>query len=218
MPHRPPIDLLPLKDAVRGLRDVAKRGVATLHDTLPLADLPGPAAHLADKALEQARVMGQMADRGLSNFAHSLLDDQVGVHLDDGAAQAETRFAATLYACLQEVMPYLGDDPSGISETAARAAWRKVQAQGNATDSLVAAQLLLALEAVGLIRPLIATPAANLRPALFASLLAMLADPDHPAPLLPATADLALALASDLAKIDNPSALVALFEEFRHHV
>ncbi|MDP3379528.1 MAG: hypothetical protein Q8S53_14275 [Brevundimonas sp.] len=218
MPHRPPIDILPLKDAARGLRAAAKRGVAALQDTLPLADLPAPAAALADKALEQARVVGQLADRSLSDLAHSLLDDRGAVHLDDMEHQAETRFAGMLYAALRQVLPRLGADPAGISETAARAAWRKVQAEGAASDAAVAARLLLALEEVKLVHP--AQPGADLplRPALFAVLLAMLAQPDAPTPLLPAAADLALALGPDLADAGGADALAALFEKFRHHV
>ena len=223
MPHRPPIDLLPLKDAARAIRAAAKRGVTALQDTLPLADLPAPAVALADKALEQARMVGQMADRGLSDLAHSLLDDRGAVHLDDMTAQLETRFAGMLYASLQEVLPRLGIDRAEISETAARAAWRKVQAEGAATDTQIAAQLLLALEDVKLIHSMAARDGAGLRPGLFAVLLAMLAQADDPTPLLPAAADLALALGTDLLNAGQTNArgadaLAALFEKYRHHV
>jgi hypothetical protein len=223
MPHRPPIDLLPLKDAARGLRAAAKRGVVALQETLPLADLPAPAIALADKALEQARVVGQMADRSLSDLAHSLLDDRGAVHLDDMARQAETRFCGMVYAALQEVLPRLEVDPAGISETAARAAWRKVQTEGAATDTQVAAQLLLALEEVKLMPHLSPSADPRLRPGLFAVLLAMLAQPEDPTPLLPAAADLALALGPDLSdagqlNTGGADGLAALFEKYRHHV
>jgi hypothetical protein len=63
----------------------------------------------------------------------------------------------------------------------------------------------------------------RLRPGLFAVLLAMLAQPEDPTPLLPAAADLALALGPDLSdagqlNTGGADGLAALFEKYRHHV
>lgn len=220
MPQRPPIDILPLKDAARGLRAAARRGMAALHDSLPLTDLPDPAKHLADQALGQARALGAIADRGLSGLAHALFDPPHDpINLGDMQTDAEAVFAAALYQALQQVLDHMGSAETGISETAARAAWRRVQQhRGAESDNLAAAELLLALEEVGLILPQTATNTPDLRPALFAALLAMLAAPEDATPLLPAASDLAHALAHELSQAADAPALAALFKEFRHHV
>lgn len=227
-PHIPRLDTAPLKDVARSLRFVAERGGRTLQKSLPLDALPDPAARVADAAIATVLKVGQEAERGVSAFAHALLDrDEPPPPLDHPEEEAtESRFAAAAHDGLRDALARLGAESSLVSEMAARRAWRAVQQDGPARkDSETAAVLLLALDRVTVVREAVwqsgTTPAPDeaARTATFAVLLAMLADPAGYRALLPAVVDIALALRADIvAAGDDPASLAALFDEFRDHV
>lgn len=223
-PPFPPLDPAPLKDMARSLRFVAERGGRTLKEALPLDILPDPAARAADAALATLRKVGREADRSVSALAHALLDRK---DPSPSLSQtADTGFAAAIHDGLRVALSQMGVESSLISETAAGRAWATVhQAGPGGKDSETAAALFVALVQFHAVReaiwreeskPLLPTDTA--RVAIFAVLLAMLADPSGHAALLPAATDLALALRGDLADNDDATALAALFEEFRNHV
>ena len=214
-----PIDPLALKDAARGLRHLAREAGQTLREALPLIALPGPAA----LALDAIQHLGEAAERRVSTLAHAALDNAGPVALADPAL-AEERFAAALYLGLAQALKRLGADAPLIRETAARAAWRQALAAGPGSDSLMAGRLYLALGSTRPLRDATLPRDEDLslsraeRLAVFAVLLAMLADPSRAMDLVPASLDLTLALGADLEAAVTPDAVGRLFEEFRHHV
>jgi hypothetical protein len=227
LPPFPPLDPVPLKDMARSLRFVAERGGRTLRDTLPIDALPEPAARLADGALASVLRLGGQAQRGVSDLAHRLLDrdDPPPPLTGPDAAEAESRFAAAAHDGLRVALRQLGAEDSLIRETTARHVWAAVFAQGpKGSEGATAAALFQALEAAHVIRETVWPEAAALPPAearriaLFAVLLAMLADPADFHSRLHASVDLALALRADIAAAPDETRLAALFDEFRDHV
>ncbi len=227
-PTLPRLDPAPLKDMARSLRFVAERGGRTLQKSLPLDVLPDPAARVADAALSTVLKVGQKAEQGVSALAHALLDDDAPPPPLDHAAEAEgeARFAAAAHDGLRAALAQLGAESSLVSETAARRAWASVaEAGAGQKDSATAAALFLALSAHHAVREAIwpedmsLSPAEAARVAVFAVLLAMLADAAQFHGLLPAAVDIALALRADLAATaEDATRLAALFDEFRNHV
>lgn len=233
MPNRRPIspnplDVVPLKDVARSLRFIAERGGKTLRESLPLDSLPEPAARVAEGALSSVHRLGDAAGRHVSALAHALLDDDSAapVHLiTPDPAEAEARFAATVYTGLRLAMVRLGAENCLVSESAARAAWRVTQEDGPAdTDVRVAADLFEALLAQRAIRDAILPPACPFalaeatRIATFAVLLSLLGPGEAGEASIPAAVDLTLALRDDLAKANSAAAVAALLQEFRDHV
>lgn len=223
MPSRlplPPIDAAPIKDVARSLRFAVEQGGRSLKKGLPLEALPEPAVRLADAALATARRLGDRA----GSLAHVLLDgDDTPPPLSHPEeAEAEARFAAAAHDGLRAALKRLGAESCLVGEAAAAAAWRRATRASGGSDGATAAALYLALLDPPAIREVVwpegATPPAEAgRVAIFAVLLAMLADPAGYRDLIPAATDLALALAGDLSAADAP-ALHALFDEFRNHV
>lgn len=227
MPSRlplPPIDTSPIKDVARSLRFAVEQGGRSLRKGLPLEALPEPAARLADAALTTAWKIGDSAGRGVSSLAHLLDKDDTPPPLSHPEeATAEARFAAATHDGLRAALLRLGAEGCLVSEAAAVAAWRRVTRSAEASDSATAAALYLALLDPPAVREVVwpdaAAPVADAtRLAVFAVLLAMLADPAGYQEMLPAATDIALALADDLAKAEDPAALKTLFEDFRNHV
>ncbi len=220
----PPIDTAPIKDVARSLRFAVERGGRSLRRGLPLDVLPEPAARLADAALTTALIISGSAGRGVSSLAHLLEGDDTPPPLSHREeAAAEGRFAAAAHDGLRAALLRLGAESCLVSEAAAVAAWRRVTRSAAASDGATAASLYLALLDPPAVREVVwpeatTPPADATRIAVFAVLLAMLADPAGYQDLLPAATDLAMALAGDLAKADDPAALKTLFEEFRDHV
>lgn len=227
MPSRlplPPIDTAPIKDVARSLRFAVEQGGRSLRKGLPLDALPEPAARLADAALTTAWRIGDTAGRGVRSLAHLLEGDDTPPPLSHPEeAAAEARFAAVTHDGLRTALLRLGAESCLVSEAAAVAAWRRVTRSAEGSDSATAASLYLALLEPPAVREVVwpeavTPPAEATRVAVFAVLLAMLADPAGYQDLLPAATDLALALAGDLAKAADPAALKTLFEDFRNHV
>lgn len=231
MPHRPTAsDATPLKDAARGLRFAFDKGRATLKQALPLSLLPEPLAKAAGSALAGMDQITNAAERQTRSLARSLLpeDTSTTTSLDDltNAAGAEHRFAAAFYRGMQFSLRALGVDTALISETTASATYAQSLQHGTAaSDTALAARLMPALIAAGTLRD--ATLPATLdmtfaeltRLATFATLLALLSDDHDLTVTLPACANMALALRSEIAAAQNDeAALHRLFDEFRHHV
>lgn len=229
MPTRlpmPPIDTAPIKDVARSLRFAVQQGGRTLRKGLPLEALPEPAARFAGAALSTAQKLGDRAERGASTLVHALLDgDDTPPPLSQpDEVAAEARFAAAAHDGLKLALLQLGAETCLVSEAACAAAWRRVAHAGPADgDSAMAADLMLALLAAPALREVIwaegAIPPQDApRLAAFAVLLAMLADASGFRTLLPATTDIALAVAGDLAAAAGSDNLKTLFDEFRNHV
>lgn len=223
-PPLPPIDATPLKDIARSLRFAAERGGRTVSEALPRGALPDPAARLADAALATVRKIAKEADRGVSALAHAVLDRNDPP--PSLAQPTETGFSAVAHDGLRFALAHLGAESSLISETAAQRAWDQVSHSGaGAKDSATAAALFLAMLNGHVLREAIwgeaarkIAPADTERVAVFAVLLAMLAEPANPLSLVPAATDLAFALRADLAETADLTSLAALFEEFRNNV
>lgn len=227
MPSRlplPPIDTAPIKDVARSLRFAVEQGGRSLRKGLPLDALPEPAARLADAALTTAWKIGDSAGRGVSSLAHLLEGDDTPPPLSHPEeAAAEARFAAATHDGLRLALIRLGAERCLVSEAAAVVAWRRVIRAAEPSDSATAAALYLALLDPPAVREVVWADAKSPiteaeRVAVFAVLLAMLADPAGYQDLLRAATDLALALAGELAKADDPARLKTLFEDFRNHV
>lgn len=227
LPPFPPLHPAPLKDMARSLRFVAERGGRTLRDTLPIDALPRPAARLADGALASVLQLSGQAQRHVSDLAHRLLDrdDPPPPLTKPDSTDAEGRFAAAAHDGLRAALHQLGAEDSLIRETIARRVWSEVFAQGpKGSEGTTAAALFTALEEAKVIRETVwseanALPLAEARRiALFAALLAMLADPADFQSRLHASVDLALALRADIAAAQDGKSLATLFDEFRDHV
>lgn len=235
MPTRTPfalprLDAAPLKDVARSLRFVAERSRRTLKDNLPLNMLPEPAARLAEDALATMDRLGQTAQRGVSELAHIMLDPDgppPPLSIADpttDTAGAEAHFAAAAHDGLREALLHLGATSALVSESAAARAWHQAMAAGMGdSEGTAAAALFDAMLREGVIRETIWPEQAALsagdgrRVAVFAVLLAMLADPTDFDSRLRAATDMALALRADIIPA-QPKDLLALFNEFRDHV
>ena len=125
-------DPMPLREALRGLRHVMRRGGATVRDTLSVDMLPRPAADFAGSVLRDAEYLARGADRIASGLAKKVLGgtelspatlDDLVVTGNDGAL-----FAAGAYPALGCILERLGVDDAFISEAAARAAFARALA------------------------------------------------------------------------------------------
>jgi hypothetical protein len=218
---------MPLREALRGLRHVMRRGGATFRDTLSVDMLPRPAAELAGSMLRDAEHLARGADRIASDLANKVLGtsglspatlDELAATGNDGAL-----FAAGAYPALGSILGRLGVDDAFISEAAARTAFSRALAQaresepgterhdlsqpnGNAQARLGAA-LTLAMIETRTLRGLSGArdtrvPPAALEPvALFALMLWLQSNArdDENAAALSAATDLSVVLADDIA-------------------
>ena len=230
MPNRPPLpppplDPAPLKDMARLLHFAARQGGRSLRRGLPPGTLPEPAIRLADAAFASAERLGKEARRGASALGRAVLGEDAPPpplsHPEEAAAAA--RFAAAAHDGLRIALAHLGAESCLVSEAAAQSAWRQAtQDSAGQSDSATAAALFAALLAVQAVRETVWTeggpqPAGAPRLAVYATLLAMLAEPAGFRDLIPAATDIALALQGELA-VAQPAALQAMFDEFRAHV
>lgn len=205
----PPPDALPLREALRGLRFLLRRGGETLAETLGVENLPGPAGDLAGIAEKASELASGVARSVLTPAAPppDTLD-----HL------SQAQFGAAIYVALRSVLKRLGAPGVLVSEAAARAAWQSDPAR-----------LALSLVDHKVIRGLLAheaeqVPGAALEPvAIFAVLLwlqAARSDAENEA-VLDAATDLALAKAADIAAAmasADHARITALFARLVPHV
>ena len=231
-PIRP--DPMELREALRGLRHMLRRGGETLRETVSMDALPGPAADLAGSVLREVEALAKGVDHMASGLAKTVLGgaDYPSSSLHDLAARhdAEARFAAAVYAALRDVLHRLGAPGTFVSEAGARKAYARIaSSEPPTTTARLAASLTIDLIDERVLRGATAeeaarVPGAALGPvALFAVMLWLQSErseDENEAALLAAT-DLAVALAADVAKAcaDRDAAkLEALYAEFASRV
>ena len=225
-------DAMPLREALRGLRHVLRKGGETLKDTMTVVDtLPQPAAHLAGVVLREvdafAKGMDQAAS-GLANKVFGLPDPTTpSLHAFIGKEDGDAEFAAAFYAAAQAVLRRLGAPGVFISEAGARKAFQHIR-PFSAPAAEVAAALAIALHDAKVLKgtndEAARVPALLVEPvALFAVMLWLQSQrpeaEDEAA--LDAATDLSVALATDVTKAcseRNQADLAALFSEFADHV
>lgn len=230
-PTRP--DPMPLREALRGLRHMLRRGGESLADTMSVDVLPQPAADLAGAILRDMEGLVRNVDEVASGIAKSVLGagDPPTISLAEfGLLQdAGARFGEAVYVALQSVLKRLGAAEVFVSEAAARKVYGPAMVGDIATPAAAAASLTLALLAARVIRDAQSWATARvseaaLQPvAIFAVLLwlqSARSDPENEAALDAAT-DLAVALAPDVAAAcasHDLAALAALYEKYAPHV
>ncbi len=223
-PIRP--DPMPLREALRGLRHVLRRGGETLAQTITVDALPGPAAGIAGAVLREVGGLAHQVDRVASGLAKSMLggnDPGVANLTDLGHARdGDARFAEAVYVALRSVLKRLGAPGAFVSEAAAR----KVYAQAGTTTAAV---LTLDLLAARVLRDAAAEDTARVPPselepvAIFAVLLwlqSARSEAENEAALDAAT-DLAIAIAPDVAQAcatGDAGRLTTLFDKYAAHV
>lgn len=150
-------DTMPLREALRGLRFLLRRGRDTVAETLSLDALPKPASSLAAVVLREADDLAKSVDTVASKAFKTVLGgqdspsaslDQIILH--DGA---EKEFAGAIYLALSSVLNRLGAESAFVSEMSARACfeeWRQDGLAGEPSDWL--ADLTLRLRDARVIR------------------------------------------------------------------
>ena len=234
MPNRlpQPPDAMPLREALRAMRHMLRKGGETLIDTIPVADLPVP--RLAGAVLQQVEALARGVDHVTSGMAKLVLgaSAQPSPSLPGIAGQAapDAAFAAACYAALRAVLAHLGVAGVFLSEAAIRQAYRAVMTDHRGeTEEKLAARLTFALLAGNVIRGVTAADAAQVpgagldQVAIFAVMLWLQTDrPEgEDGAALEAATDMAIALSGEIARgcaAKTPAALAALFKEFAPRV
>ena len=229
-----PPDPMPLREALRGLRFMLRRGGETLADTMSVETLPKPAADLAGAVLREVGGLARNVDEVASGLAKTILGgrappsktlDALSITQDAGA-----QFAAAVYVALRAVLRRLGAPGVFVSEAAARAAFdRNIAQPGTDAAPESAAALTVDLLEARVIRGATAgeaahVPGAALEPvAIFAVMLwlqSARSDDDNEA-ALDAAADLSVAVAADVAaacQARDPAQIGALYAKLVAHV
>lgn len=223
-PMRP--DPMPLREALRGLRFMLRRGGETLAETITIDGLPKPAADLAGAVFREVGGIVRNMDEIASDIAKSLIGAQGQPALTLNAlaadATADAHFGAAVYVALRSVLRRLGAPGVFVSEAAARRAWHADQM----TD---AAALTIRLLNERVVRGTTAQEAARvagsaLEPvAIFAVMLWLQStrtDDENEAALDAAT-DLSVALALEVGQAcaaRDAARIAALFARYASHV
>ncbi len=202
---------MPLREALRGLRHLLRRGGQALRETAPADSLPRPAADIAKAVLREADQFAQGLDVMASGIAKSVLGGGAAsapmlhdLRLDE---RAQTQFAAAVYQALSSVLRRLGAVEAFVSEVAAGRAFAAVTEDATAQDDArTAAGLVIGLLEARVIRDTAAAldsrvPPADIEPvAIFAVMLWLLSErseQENQAALESAT-DLAVALSDEV--------------------
>ena len=224
-------DAMPLREALRGLRHVLRKGGETLKNTMTVDTLPRPAARLAGVLLREVEALAKGMDHAASGLAKKMLGtaDIAAPSLHRIASQHDSAavFAQAFYTAAQAVLKQLGVTDIFISEAHARKAYQAATAR-DATDADRAATVMLALLDAGVLKGTpdhtARLPLASVEPvACFAVLLWLQSqrpEVEDEAALTSAT-ELSVALVSDITaacKTRNAATLAALFSEFSAHV
>jgi hypothetical protein len=229
-----PTDTLPLREALRGLRFLLRRGRDTVAHTLALEDLPEPASSLASVILREADEIARSVDSVASKAAKNVLGGQhsLSASLDQivGQQGAEFVFAQAIYLALGKVLERLGAESVFVSEMAARSAfetWVREGRSGEPSDWL--ADLTLRLLEARVIRGVVAekpgtVPTRDLDTlSIFAVLLwlqSRRSDDENEAALLSAT-DITQAKAAEVAaavRTNSKERIAALYRKYVGHV
>ncbi len=224
---------MPLREALRGLRHVLRKGGQTFADTVSTDGMPKPAATLANAVLREAGGILRSLDTVTSGFAKSVLggDSTGAVHLADLSQSkgADARFAQAVYVALRSVLGQLGAPDVFISEAAARSVYLQTARRAEDNPALLAANLTLDLLSARVLRGTTAhqaarIPAAAIEPvAVFAVMLWLQShrsDTENAA-ALDAASDLAIAIAEDIARAcadRNADRIAELYEKYAPHV
>lgn len=227
-------DAMPLREALRGLRFLLRRGGETVAETLPLDTLPEPASDFAKTVLREIEDLARSADTAAASAAKQVFG---GARTSAAALEelarhgtADREFAQAVYRALVAVLERLGAGSAFVSELTARttfAAWRQGLPDGDPRHR--AADLTLRLIDARVIRAAQADRsrrAALLQPepvAVFAVLLwlqSSRSDGENDA-ALEAAADIAVARAAEIAgtigtrRLDG---IAALYRKYVDHV
>ncbi len=224
-------DALPLREALRGLRHVMRKGGETLKDTMTVDIMPPPAARLAGVVLREVEAIAKGMDHAASGLAKKVLGipdpTAPSLHAITGQQDGDVVFGTAFYAATQAVLRRLGAPSVFISEAGARKAFQHIR-PFDAPDAEVAATLTIALHKAKVLKGTAAetarVPAAAVAPvALFAVMLWLQSQrpeaEDEAA--LDAATELSVALAADVSKAciaGNHPDLAALYTEFASHV
>lgn len=231
LPSLSPPDAAPLREALRGIRFLLRRGGATVADTLTLDTLPDPAAGLAKRMMHEVEGIARSVDQAASAAAKTVLggQDSPSETLDKlvGHSAAAAEFGRAIYMALDAVLSRIGVADAFISEMSARstfATWRQDHPDGEPEDW--AAALTLRLLEARVIRGAVPGEAdtRDVEPvALFAVLLWLQSDrsDSENEAVLEAAADIAMAKAPEVAAIvrsGDPGAIAALYRKYVGHV
>lgn len=230
-PNLAPPDAAPLREALRGIRFLLRRGGATVADTLSLDTLPDPARGLAKRMIREVEGLARTVDEAASAAAKSVLggQDSPAETLDRlvGHSAAAAEFGRAVYIALDAVLRRIGVADAFISEMSARstfAAWRQDHPNGEPEDW--AADLTLRLLEARVIRGTVPTANAlcDAEPiALFAVMLWLQSnrsDSENEA-VLEAAADIALARSKAVnatVRSGDRTAIAALYRKYVDHV
>lgn len=231
-PSLAPPDAAPLREALRGIRFLLRRGGATVADTLTLDALPDPAASVAKRMIREVEGIARSVDEAASAAVKGVLgeSDNPSDKLDAmvGHSNAAAKFGRAIYMALDAVLLRVGVGDAFVSEMSARAvfaAWRQDHPDGEPQDW--AADLTLRLLAARVIRgavPVGNGGIGNVEPvALFAVMLWLQSDRSESEneAVLEAAADIALARAMEIAATigsADRSRIAALYRKYVDHV
>ena len=217
---------MPLREALRGLRFMLRRGGETLVETMTLQGLPKPAADLAGAVLREMGGIARNVDEIASGLAKTVLSGQEpqSLTLSDLSRGhgGDAQFGAAVYVALRSVLRRLGAPGVFVSEAAARHAY-------GIGDHADAATLTINLLNARVVRGTTAQEAARvpgsaLEPvAIFAVLLWLQStrSEDENEAALDAATDLAVALAAEVDKAcaaRDTRRIAALYARYVSHV
>ena len=225
---------MPLREALRGLRFMLRRGGETLADTMSIETLPKPAADFAGAVLREVGGLARNVDDVASGLARTVLGGkeprQVSLNDLGASGVASSQFATAFYVALRSVLRRLGAPGVFVSEAAAEVAYGRNAARiGTVGIANVAAHLTIDLQEARAVRGTTAQEASRvagsaLEPvAIFAVLLwlqSSRSEGDNEDALDAAT-DLAVALAADVAKAcaaRDAAQIAALYTRLVSHV
>lgn len=220
----------PLREALRGIRFLLRRGGATLADTLTFDALPDPAAGLAKRMIHEVEGIARTMDEAASAAAKGILGghDSHAEKLDQivGHSAAVDEFGQAIYLALDAVLRRMGVTDAFISEMSARSAfadWQSDHSDGGPEDW--AAALILRLLAARVMRGSVSGGAASSTEpvALFAVMLWLQSDRSESEneAVLAAAIDIAMARAPEITATVNSGdriGIAALFRKYVDHV
>lgn len=224
-------DTIALREALRGLRHVLRRGGHSFAETLSADTLPTPAAQVAARVMREAEGIARSLDVAASSLVKTVLGDGPAdaVRLTDRATpDMSAPFARAFYVAVNSVLLRCGIDVAFVSEVAARESYAECRLRDHGDAAERAADLMVALLRRRVVRDLLPMGAPS-RPTaagplvVFSVLLWQLSswsDTESDA-ALQAAVDLAQAMADEVdcaATAEDLPRLAALFRKYAAHV
>jgi hypothetical protein len=144
------IDPVPLREMLRGIRFMVKRGGEALRSRATADRLPKPAADIANAVLDEMMGLGHRVNAQVSVLAKSMIgtEPDSDIMLEDlSATEAPANlFAATLYPAMKLATARMSLTGAFVSEAAARKAFAEtVTSQKHVSGAHMAATLTFAL-------------------------------------------------------------------------